>query len=152
MQESEINARVVPSKTIPQGMVSAMNFNPEDTPEQVYEDMKAALKTVRSGSVTYAIKDTDIDGVHITKDYYMAMKDKNIVSCVKDKLVALDDLCESLVRERSAMMTVLVGADVSEEEEKEATDRLNAKYGDNLEILVRRGDQPVYSFLIGVEE
>ena len=50
------------------------------------------------------------------------------------------------------MMTVLVGADVSEEEEKEATDRLNAKYGDTLEILVRRGDQPVYSFLIGVEE
>ena len=133
-------------------MVSAMNFNPEDTPEQVYDDMKAALKTVRSGSVTYAIKDTDIDGVHITKDYYMAMKDKNIVSCVKDKLVALDDLCESLVRERSAMMTVLVGADVSEEEEKEATDRLSEKYGDNLEILVRRGDQPVYSFLIGVEE
>ncbi len=152
MQESEINARVIPSKTIPQGMVSAMNYNPEEAPDQCYDDMKAALKTVRSGSVTYAIKDTDIDGVHITKDYYMAMKDKNIVSCVKDKLEALDDLCESLVRSRSAMMTVLVGADVSEEEEREATDRLSAKYGDSLEILVRRGDQPVYNFLVGVEE
>src|SRR5574344_2192302 len=81
MEGTEVSARVIPSKTIPQGLVSAMCFNPEsEDADATFEEMKAALKTVRSGSVTYAVRDTDIEGVHVTKDYYMAMRDKSIVS------------------------------------------------------------------------
>ena len=151
MQGSGINAVVIPSKTIPQGIVSAMNFNPEGEVPSIQEDMKGALKTVKSGSVTYAIKDTDIDGVHITKDYYMAMQDKNIVSCVKDKMTALTDLVDSLVDDDASMVTVIIGKDVTSDEESKVADVLSEKYGDDLEIDVKRGDQPVYSFLVGIE-
>lgn len=151
LENPEIKARVVPSKTIIQGMVACMQFNPESLPEDAYKDMKSALRTVKSGSVTYAIKDTDIEGVHVTKDYYLAMKDKSIVSCVKDKSIALSDLVDSLVKKTSTILTILVGADVNDEEASAIENELCEKYGDQLEIDVKRGDQPVYSFLVGVE-
>ena len=151
MVDSPIRARVVPTKTILQGMTACMQFNPDLDPEQIFKDMKSSLKTVRSGSVTYAIKDTDIEGIHITKGYYMAMKDKNIVSCVSDCKEALMDLLGSLVRKNSAIITVITGEDVSAELEEEIINDLNEAYGDDFEIDVRRGDQPVYSFLVGVE-
>ena len=151
MEGSGVRARVIPSKTIPQGMSCCMAFNPEATPDDVFKTMKAALKTVKSGSVTYAIKDTEIEGVHITKDYYMAMKDKAIVSCVKDKFEALNDLVDSLIGKNSCMLTVIVGADINEEETAQVEEVLTSRYGDELEVDVKRGDQPVYSFLVGVE-
>ena len=151
MKDSPVNARVVPTKTILQGMTAAMQFNPDLDPEEVFKDMKSSLKTVRSGSVTYAIKDTDIDGIHITKGYYMAMKDKNIVSCVSDRKEALTDLLESLIRKNSAIITVIVGQDVTMEEQEAIEANLMSVYGDDYEVDVKRGDQPVYSFLVGVE-
>ena len=67
MESSEIDVLVIPSKTILQGMSAAMMYNSEGDAEEVYSDMKEALNNIKSGSVTYAIKDTDIEGVHITK-------------------------------------------------------------------------------------
>ena len=151
MEGSGVTARVIPSKTIPQGMSSCMVYNPEAAPDEVFKAMKAALKTVKSGSVTYAIKDTEIEGVHITKDYYMAMKDKAIVSCVKDKFEALNDLIDSLIGRNSCMLTVLVGMDVDADDTARVEEELTNRYGDELEIDVKRGDQPVYSFLVGIE-
>ena len=152
MEGSEIKVKVVQSKTIPQGIASAMMYNPEGDLESVYSEMKSALKTIRSGSVTYAIKDTEIEGVHITKGFYMAMKDKNIVSCVKDKLEALFDLSESLLRRgEPSIITVIAGEDVTDEEASKAREVLEERYGDEVEVDVKRGGQPVYSFLVGVE-
>ena len=151
MEGSGVKARVIPSKTIPQGMSCCMAFNPEENPDEIFKTMKGALRMVKSGSVTYAIKDTEIEGVHITKDYYMAMKDKAIVSCVKDKFEALNDLVDSLIGKSSCMLTVLVGCDISDEDMARVSDELMSRYGDDLEIDVKRGDQPVYSFLVGVE-
>ena len=127
-------------------------YSPEGDLESVYSEMKSALKTIRSGSVTYAIKDTEIEGVHITKGFYMAMKDKNIVSCVKDKLEALFDLSESLLRRgEPSIITVIAGEDVTDEEASKAREVLEERYGDEIEVDVKRGGQPVYSFLVGVE-
>ena len=152
MEGSSVTVKVVPSKTIPQGISSAMMYQPEGDIESVFSDMKGALKSVRSGSVTYAIKDTEIEGVHITKGFYMAMKDKNIVSCVKDKLEALFDLAESLLRRsESCLLTVYGGEDVTDEELSKVSESLNEKYGDEVDVDVKRGGQPVYSFLVGVE-
>ncbi|MDY6100389.1 MAG: DAK2 domain-containing protein [Candidatus Enteromonas sp.] len=150
-EDSEVSARVVPSKTIPQGMTAAMQVNPDLAPSEIYEDMKLALKNVKSGSVTYAIKDTDIEGVHVTKDYYMAMEDKKIVSCVKDKVQALKDILEHLIDDSCSSLTVIVGKDVTQEEEQQVASFVESQYGDKVEAMVHRGDQPVYSFLIGVE-
>ena len=150
-EDGEVNARVIPSKTIPQGLTAAMRINPDGTPEEIFEDMKGALKDVKSGSVTYAIKDTDIDGVHVTKDYYMAMEDKKIVSCVKDKLQALMDLLDHLVSETVSSLILLIGKDVSEEEEAKINAMVSEKLGDRVDAMISRGNQPVYSFLVGVE-
>ena len=81
----------------------------------------------------------------------MAMKGKAIVSCVKDKFEALNDLVDSLVGNNSCMLTVLVGADINEEDQARVEEELTSRYGDDLEVDVKRGDQPVYSFLVGVE-
>ena len=152
MEGSSVTVKVVPSKTIPQGISSAMMYQPDGDIESVFSDIKGALKSVRSGSVTYAIKDTEIEGVHITKGFYMAMKDKNIVSCVKDKLEALFDLAESLLRRsESCLLTVYGGEDVTDEELSKVAESLNEKYGDEVDVDVKRGGQPVYSFLVGVE-
>ncbi len=149
--DPSINAKVVPSKTIPQGIASLMQFNPDNDPETIFQEMKSALKSVLSGSVTYAIKDTDIDGVHITKDYYMAMEDKKIVSCVKSRKDAILDLIESMMSEDAGVLTVYCGADVDEAEREEVESILNEKYGEDVEIDVRDGGQPVYSYLVGLE-
>jgi dihydroxyacetone kinase-like predicted kinase len=112
--------------------------------------MKAALKNVKSGSVTYSIKDTDIDGVHVTKDYYMGIQDKSIVTCEKDKITVLYNLIENMVDEDSAIITVITGEGVTEEEIEDITNTLGEKYGD-LDIDIKEGGQPVYSFFVGVE-
>lgn len=149
--EGETVARVVPSKTILQGLTSCTQFSEEDEPEAVYSSMRLALKSVKSGSVTYAIKDTDIDGIHITKDYYMAMKDdKSIASCVKDKKEALRELIASLVDEDSALLTIIGGQDIENAEMEEIAAEFQELYPD-LDIASYRGGQPVYSFLVGVE-
>lgn len=148
--EGDVIARVVPSKTIPQGLIAAMMFNPDLEPEQNFNEMKASLKNVTSGSVTYAIKDTDIEGIHVTKGYYMGFKNKNLIVCVKEKVEALFDLIENMVDENTAILTVIVGEDITEKEEKQIAKHLTEKYTE-FDIDVNRGDQPIYSFLIGVE-
>ena len=147
----DVKVNVIPSKTIPQGIASLMQYSTEMSADEIFESMKEALGMIKSGSVTYAIKDTDINGVHVTKDYYMGMKeDKEIVACVKDKLEALKSLVESLVDGDSFALSVYVGKECSAEEEKEVSEFLSKTYPD-LEVNVRRGDQPVYNFLVGVE-
>ena len=147
-----IIARVIPSKTIPQGITSIMCFNPELDADTNFESMKLALNNVRSGSITYAIKDTDIEGIHITKDYYMAMQDdKTIVACLKDKEEALLKLIEKLIDgEEGLMVTVYAGEDISPSSCDALLDRLASKFPE-CDIDCRHGGQPVYSFLVGVE-
>ena len=148
--EGETIARVVPSKTIPQGIVAAMMFNPDLDPEENFKEMKAALKNVVSGSVTYAIKHTDIEGIHVTKGYYMGFRNKSIIVCVKDKIEALHELLKAMIDENAAILTVILGEDVTESEESKLSESLFEAYPE-LEIDIKRGQQPVYSFLIGVE-
>lgn len=147
----EIHAYVIPSKTIPQGLTALMQFNPEVEPEENFETMKSALKSVTSGSVTYAIRDTDIDGVHVTKGYYMGLKDgKGIVSSVPSKNDALLSLVKAIVNDESSILSIFYGNDVSEEEANGALEALQKEFPD-LEIDLRKGDQPVYSYLVGLE-
>ncbi len=146
-----VKVHVIPSKTIPQGLTSLMQYSAELDQEEIVEGMKEALGMVKSGSVTYSIKDTDINGVHVTKDYYMGMKDdKEIVSCVKDKIVALKELVASLVNEESFALSIYIGADCTDEDEAAINEYMTSTY-ENLDITIRKGGQPVYSFLVGVE-
>lgn len=147
----ETHAYVIPSKTIPQGLTALMQFNPEVDPEENFDTMKSALKSVTSGSVTYAIRDTDIDGVHVTKGYYMGLKDgKGIVSSVPSKNDALLSLVKAIVNDESSILSIFYGNDASEEEANAALEALQKEFPD-LEIDLRKGDQPVYSYLVGLE-
>ena len=148
--DEEIDARVIPSSTIPQGLVAAMNFNPEATADENYNTMKGSLKTVKSAQITYAIKDTEIDGVEVKKDYYMALVNKKIITCVKDKYDALFAALDSMVDEDAGMITIFSGEDISEEEHEELYAKIEERY-DSCDIDLRKGNQPVYSFIIGVE-
>ena len=144
------NVRVIPSKSIPQGLVACMMFNPEADADENYEQMCEALSNVTTGQVTFAIKDTIIDGVEIKKDEFMGMKNKEIICCVKDKFEAAHTLLDSMLDEMSSIVTIIYGDDVSDEDANAFVEKIASEHED-LDIDVRKGGQPVYSFIIGVE-
>ena len=148
--EGDVEAQVIPSKSIPQGLVACMMFNPDATFSENFKEMKKALKTVKSGQVTFAIKDTVIDDVEITKDYFMGICDKKIKLCIKDKLEAAYELIKTMIDDMTSIITILYGEDVTKEEAEELVSRIEDEYED-IEIDLREGNQPVYSFIIGVE-
>ncbi|MCQ2796368.1 MAG: DAK2 domain-containing protein [Bacilli bacterium] len=150
MIDDGTDARVIPSKTVPQGLVSALVFTNENKVDLNFNNMKAALKNVSSGSVTFAIKDTDIEGVHVTKNYYMGLRDKMIITCVKDKFEALRNLLSDMIKMDSSIVTIICGEDISDKEIKELNKDIAESYKD-IQINIVSGKQPVYSFLVGVE-
>ena len=150
VEDADTNVYVIPSKTIPQGISSAIMFNPEADPEENFRSMKAALKNVKSGEVTFAIRDTEIGGVKVKKDDFIGIFEKDIVVDNPNKLETLMTLLEKMIDEDSSIITILVGQDVNDEEMIQVSELIAEKFSD-LDLDIRKGDQPVYSFLIGVE-
>ena len=150
MEDADTNVYVIPSKTIPQGISSAIMFNPEADPEENFRSMKAALKNVKSGEVTFAIRDTEMGGVKVKKDDFIGIFEKDIVVDNPNKIETLMTLLEKMIDEDSSIITILVGQDVNEEEMNQVSELISEKFSD-LDLDIRKGDQPVYSFLIGVE-
>lgn len=146
----EFKVYVVPTKTIPQGIAACSVFNEDVSPAENFKTMKEELKNIHSGSVTYAIKDTKMNGVEVKKDYFMGIYEKKIISCHRRVAHALYDLLDAMVNEETFLITVLVGADINDERMNNIAEKITKKY-ENIEIDIRRGDQPVYSFLVGVE-
>ncbi len=143
--------KVIPSKSIPQGLVACMMFNPEATVDENYKEMLDALENVITGQVTFAVKDTVISGIEIKKGQFMGMRNnKEIVCCYEDKFSAARELIESMLDEMSSIVTIIYGEDVSEEAMNSFVDNLKVAHSD-LDFDVRKGNQPVYSFIIGVE-
>ena len=147
-----VNVIVIPTKTIPQGIVASMMFNPIVEAEENEAEMNEALANVKTGQVTYSIKDTSVDGVEVKKDEFMSIVEKKIISCNPSKVEAAKKVVEGMVDAFSSIITVLVGEAVTKEEKEELSEALNASYAeDGIEIEVKDGLQPVYSFIISVE-
>ena len=146
----EFKVYVVPTKTIPQGIAACSVFNEDVSPTENFKTMKEEIKHIHSGSVTYAIKDTKMNGVEVKKDFFMGIFEKKIISCHKRVSHALYDLLDAMVTEETFLITILVGADINDARMKNIAEKITKKY-ENIEIDIRRGDQPVYSFLVGVE-
>ena len=145
------NVFVVPTKTIPQGVSAATMFNFDGESEDNYNDMCSALENVKSGEITFAIRNTEIDGVNVKKDDYIGIYDKNLVTDQANKIEATINLLDKMIDEdENSVITILVGQDVSAKEKEEVVDYINKKYPD-FDLDIRDGKQPVYSFLIGVE-
>ena len=149
MEEGK-NVYVIPSKTIPQGIIAAMNFSNESTPEDNLKNMKYSLKQVKSGEVTFSIRDCEINGLKIAKDDFIGIFAKDIVTATKDKFETLLNLLDQMIDDDSAILTIFLGEDVKREEMFETKKAIEAKYPD-LNLDIKEGNQNVYSFIISVE-
>ena len=150
VEDADTNVYVIPSKTIPQGISAAIMFNPEADPEENFRSMKAALKNVKSGEVTFAIRDTEMNGLKVKKDDFIGIFEKDIVVDNPDKIETLMTLLEKMIDDDSSIITILVGQDIDEETMNNVASMISEKYSD-LDLDIRQGNQPVYSFLVGVE-
>ncbi len=150
MLKDEKHVYVIPSKTIPQGLVACMMFNPEGEVKENVEEMTNALSSIKSGQVTFAIKDTSFNGIDIKKDNFMGICDKEIICCHEDKFEVAFQLIESMIDEMSSIVTLIAGEDVTEEEMNALVTRITEAHED-IDVDAHIGKQPVYSFIVGVE-
>ena len=147
---SEAEVAVVETKTIQQGLTSMLGFNLSQNLAENQESMTAELSEVVSGQVTFAVRDTEINGVEIKKDDYMGIIDGDIKVSAKDlKTVTLDTI-DQMINEDSEILTLLYGEDGSKEEAESIGQAVEEKY-EEIEVEIHEGGQPVYPYLISVE-
>lgn len=151
VMNEEVKCTVIPTKTIPQGLVSAMMYNPESDYDTNYNDMMESLSSVKSGQVTFAVKDTSFEGMEIHKDDFIGICDKKILATEKDKIKCALKLINTMIDEDSSIITIITGEDVTEAERDALKELVQAKVGDIVDVDVKVGLQPVYSFIIGIE-
>lgn len=151
VMNEEVKCTVIPTKTIPQGLVSAMMYNPESDYDTNYNDMMESLSSVKSGQITFAVKDTSFEGMEIHKDDFIGICDKKILATEKDKIKCALKLINTMIDEDSSIITIITGEDVTEAERDALKELVQAKVGDMVDVDVKVGLQPVYSFIIGIE-
>ncbi|RST75452.1 DAK2 domain-containing protein [Siminovitchia acidinfaciens] len=147
---AEENVIVIPSKTIPQGMAAILAFNPTAPQEKNREGMTEAMEEVKTGQVTYAVRDTVIDGVKITKDDYMGIADGKIVTSGPELIETAKSLLQEMIDEDSEILTILFGEGAEESEVERLADFAEQNFED-VEVEVHDGGQPVYNFIFSVE-
>jgi uncharacterized protein len=141
---------VIPSKTVPQGMTALLAFNPSASLQANEEAMVEALKHVKTGQITFAVRDTSIEGLSIEKDDFMGINEGKIVVKNKNKLAAAKELLENMVDEDSEILTILQGEETNDQEVEELVSFIEEKFED-LEIEIHKGLQPLYSFIFAIE-
>ncbi|AVK50215.1 MULTISPECIES: DAK2 domain-containing protein [Clostridium] len=152
-QAAEISSKnilVVPTTTIPQGIACATMFNHDSEVEENFTNLKDAIEVVKTGSVTYAVRDTEIDGIDIKQGNMLGLVEGKIKEVGEDKKVVAGKVLEDMIDDESELITVYYGEDVSDEDANEFEVELQEKY-DDLDIQFYKGNQPLYYFLISVE-
>lgn len=141
---------VIPTKTIPQGITALVNYIPDQSPKENESHMNAELALVKTGQVTYAIRDTEIDGRQIHQGDYMGIGDTSILSAGTDKKAVTMEMIEQMIDEESSLVSIYYGEEAKEEEALTVSGLITAKYPD-LEVEVHAGGQPIYYYIISVE-
>ena len=141
---------VIPTKTIPQGITALVNYIPDHSVEENKEQMMAEIENVKTGQVTYAVRDTEIDGKTIKQDDYMGIGDKSILAVGKDLKQTTLEMVDAMVDEDSAIVSIYFGSETSEEKAEEIASAIEEKYPD-VEVEVNDGGQPIYYYVISVE-
>ena len=141
---------VVPSRTVPQGITALINFVPDQTPEENLETMKDEMARVKTGQITYAVRNTNIDGMEIHEGDIMGIGDHGMLTVGTGiETVALDSL-KAMADEESELVTIYYGSDVKEEDAQALLDKAKEAFPD-LEIELQNGGQPIYYYMISVE-
>ena len=140
---------VLETKTIPQGLAACIQFNPEADVKSNTDVMNEAIRSVKTGQITYSIKDTTIEGREIHEGDYMGLLNREIVLTSRDKLDATCQLLDQMIDEDSGIVTLIRGADTTEEEIERVNIYIEKHF--EVDVEIQNGGQPVYSFIIGVE-
>lgn len=141
---------VIPTKTIPQGITALVNYIPDHSAEENKEQMMAEIENVKTGQVTYAVRDTEIDGKTIKQNDFMGIGDKSILSVGIDLKATTLEMVDAMVDEDSAIVSIYFGSDSDEDSANELAAAIEEKYPD-VEVEVNDGGQPIYYYVISVE-
>lgn len=141
---------VIPTKTIPQGITALVNYVVGASAEENKENMMSEIENVKTGQVTYAVRDTEIDGKEIKQNDFMGIGDKAILSVGQDLEATTLEMVDEMVDEDSAIVSIYIGADAKEEDANKISAKIQEKYAD-LEVEVNNGGQPIYYYIISVE-
>ena len=144
------NLIVIPSKNIPQGISAMINFVGNKSVGENEKNMSTEMLNIKSGQVTYAVRDTNMDGKDIKQGDFMGLTDKTIVAVEKNVDDATKALIAEMIDDDAELVSIYYGADVSEEEAEKLANSLEAEYED-IEFEVQYGGQPVYSYFVSVE-
>lgn len=147
---AEEDVVVIPSKTVPQGMAALLAFNPGAGLQDNESGMSEALSHVKTGQITFAVRDTSIDGLEIEKEDFMGIADGKIVVKDKDKTESAKKLLTHMIDEDAEIITILKGEDASEADLEAIADFLEKEYED-IEVEVHDGKQPLYAFIFSIE-
>ncbi|SHH17572.1 DAK2 domain-containing protein [Clostridium grantii] len=147
---SEKNVFVIPSKTIPQGITAVTEFNLESSVEENLENMKEAITTVKTASVTYAVRDTEMDGREIKEGNILGLIEGKISEIGDEVYAVTKDLINNLVNDETELLTVFYGKDCDEEKVNELIAQLEEKYED-IDVQSFNGEQPLYYFIVSAE-
>ena len=141
---------VIPTKTIPQGITALINFIPDQSAEENAERMTEELENVKTGQVTYVVRDTVIDDKEIKQGDYMGIGDKSILAVGKDIKSTTEDMVAEMIDEESAIICIYYGEEVTEEDANALGAALEEKYPE-VEVEIHFGGQPIYYYVISVE-
>jgi dihydroxyacetone kinase-like predicted kinase len=141
---------VIPSKTVPQGLSALLAFNPGADIVTNKKTMTDAFEHVKTGQITFAVRDTTIDGLAIEKDDFMGILDGKILFKNKDKQKTASELLTKMIDDDSEIVTILKGEDATDEDVAALVSFIEDQYED-MEIEVHNGNQPLYPFIISVE-
>lgn len=147
---AEEEVAVIPSKTVPQGLSALLAFNPTAELDENKQGMIEALQHVKTGQITFAVRDTSIDGIEIKKDDFMGIFDGKIVLKDKDKLGAAKNLLKEMLDEDSEILTVLKGEDASDDDVNSLVEYVESEFPE-VEIELHDGKQPLYAFIFAIE-
>ncbi|WP_082234213.1 DAK2 domain-containing protein [Halobacillus massiliensis] len=148
---AEVDAEVIASKTIPQGMSALLGFNPETDLETNKQEMTAMMQEVKSGQVTYAVRDTTIEGMTIEKGHFMGIFEGDIISTEKNQFETAKELLSQMIDEDEDEIVTIIYGEEADSEEIEALERFLEEQFEDLEVEVHEGGQPIYSYLLAVE-
>ncbi len=148
--EEKKHVHVIPTKTIPQGISALVNFMDYESVEINIENMTAGLSEVKSGEITYAVRDTVINDIEVKENDFMAIGDGGLLASTTDITETMDKCLEAMVDDMSGLISIFFGADVTEDDANAMCDHVSAKYPD-LDVELNYGGQPVYYYLISVE-
>lgn len=141
---------VLPTKTVPQGITAVINYVPDLSIEDNEENMIEEIKRLKTGSVTYAVRDTMIDDKEIKCGDYMGIGDKGILAVGTDMAAITLEMIDCMVDDESALISVYYGSDISEEDAEALAEAIGDKYPD-VDVELQYGGQPIYYYVISVE-